>query len=155
MHVPCHHSSLLVSRPSWKQGYLNTINPRNSRILYWLLSLLLWQHTWQRQLKEGRVYFVPWFWGTVHPDRDAMTVGGEDSRSHDVCSQEAKNIGCWCLTCFLLLFIEGLSHEKLPAFRVGLPTSVKALWKHVQRHTVSWEILYPMELTKIIHHKCL
>lgn len=78
-------------------------------MLYWLHSLLLWQHTWQRQLKEGRVYFDPRFLGTVHHDRDVMTVGGEGSGSHDICSQETENMGCWYSACFLLLFFEGLS----------------------------------------------
>lgn len=47
--------------------------------------------------------------------------------------QRTLNVGAQLVFFFYLLRIS--AHEKLNAFRVGLPASVKALWKHTQRHT--------------------
>lgn len=43
---------------------------------------------------------------------------------------------------FFFYLLRVSAYEELPAFRVGLPASVKAFWKHAQRHTESPERFY-------------
>lgn len=99
------------------------------------VNLLIWQNSWQRQLKEERTYFGSRVQGRVHSGGDGRAAEAGGSRSQGTHSQEVERGELWGSAQFPPMM--GATDS-----RMYLPTSVnlinKILWSNDQRIISRW-----------------